>query len=147
VPTYSFVDTNCTIVGPGLQVVLGAGSGAAEGGITFEMAEDKDTQRVGADGTVMHSLHAGQMGVAIVRLQKTSPNNAQLMVGYNAQRTFSTNWGGNVITLTTIQGDNVTCRGVAFQREPNKGYDKEGADMEWRFNVGTLDSILGTYAP
>ncbi|MBU9403923.1 DUF3277 family protein, partial [Burkholderia multivorans] len=60
--TYSFQDVTATIVGPGGAFSLGYGSANAEEGITIAQAGDKNTMTVGADGEVMHSLHADKSG-------------------------------------------------------------------------------------
>ncbi|MDI8107039.1 PfkB family carbohydrate kinase, partial [Salmonella enterica subsp. enterica serovar Anatum] len=40
---------------------------------------------IGADGEVMHSLHADKSGTVTVNLLKTSPTNKKLSLAYNAQ--------------------------------------------------------------
>lgn len=47
---------------------------------------------VGADGEVMHSLHAGKSGTITVTLLKTSPVNKKLSLMYNAQSQSSATW-------------------------------------------------------
>ena len=85
--TYSFLDVTASIAGPGGNFSLGNGSGNSEEGITVTMTEDKNTMTIGADGSAMHSLHAGKSGTVSVRLLKTSPVNKQLMTLYNYQTT------------------------------------------------------------
>ncbi|MDE9496171.1 DUF3277 family protein, partial [Xenorhabdus bovienii] len=82
--TYSFIDVSASIVGVGGMVDLGNGAAVSEEGITVAMAEAKNTMTLGADGEVMHSLHAGKAGTITVTLLKTSPANAKLMLMYNA---------------------------------------------------------------
>ena len=60
--TYSFLDTQASIQGPGGAFSIGAGAGIAEEGITVEPNVDQDTMTIGADGTGMHSLIADQSG-------------------------------------------------------------------------------------
>lgn len=91
--TYSFLDTQASIVGPGGSFSIGSGDGIAEEGITIEPAGDKNTMQVGADGTGMHNLHADKSGTITVRLLKTSPKNAMLMAMYNLQQTSAALWG------------------------------------------------------
>lgn len=143
---YSFLDVQATIVGPGGSFNLGNGSGSAEEGITVEMAEDKNNMTIGADGTPMHSLHAGKGGTVTVRLLKTSPVNAQLQAMYDVQSTSSALWGQNVISINnTASGDNTGCRYVAFKKMPNNTYAKDGGTNEWVFDAGAIDQILGNY--
>jgi hypothetical protein len=143
---YSFLDVQATITGSGGSFNLGNGAGAAEEGIDIEMTEDKNNMTVGADGTPMHSLHAGKSGTVTVRLLKTSPVNAQLQAMYDLQSTSSALWGNNIITINnTASGDNVGCRSVAFKKSPKNAYAKDGGTNEWVFDAGSIDSILGTY--
>ncbi|MCD4564801.1 phage protein, partial [Klebsiella pneumoniae] len=61
--TYSFIDVSASLTGPTGSIDLGYGSANSEEGITVVMAEAKNTMTVGADGEVMHSLHAGKSGM------------------------------------------------------------------------------------
>lgn len=145
--TYSFIDTTATLIGPGGEIDLGYGASVADEGITVTMTGDKNTMTVGADGEVMHSLHADKSGTVTVRLLKTSPTNAKLQNLYNAQSLSSTLWGQNIINIgNTGSSDNTVCRSVAFSRKPDLNYAKEGGLVEWTFHVGKVDSLLGTFA-
>lgn len=95
-PTYSFMDVSASMTGPTGIIDLGYGAANAEEGITVAMAEAKNTMTVGADGEVMHSLHAGKAGAVTVTLLKTSPVNKKLSLAYNAQSQSSALWGNNV---------------------------------------------------
>ena len=141
---YSFVDVMATLTGPGGIVSLGNGAGTAEEGITIEQAEDKDTMTIGADGTPMHSLHAGKHGTVTIRLLKTSPANALLQLMYDAQSLSSALWGQNVLLVTHISsGDLASARSVAFRRSPTLTYAKDGGINEWGFNAGLIDRVMG----
>ena len=144
--TYSFLNVNATIVGPGGAFNIGQGAGIAEEGITIEANGDKGTMTIGADGTGMHSLHADKSGTLTVRLLKTSPQNAKLQAMYDLQTADSRLYGQNVVTITdTGSNDNHGARGVGFKKKPTVVYAKEGQMMEWTFNAIAIDSILGTY--
>jgi hypothetical protein len=147
-PAYSFLDTVASISGPnGFALQIGAGSGNDEGGITVEPAESKNTRKIGADGTPMKSLRAGTPGTITARFLKTSPTNAALMSAYNYQKSSSTNWGQNVITVrNTNLGDSHRGVAVAFQKAPTVTYDKDGPMLEWIFDVGNLSMKLGSGA-
>lgn len=144
--TYSFMNVSASIVGPGGSFSLGYGSGVAEEGITTEMNGEKDVLTIGADGTPMHTLKADKSGKATVRLLKVSSVNAQLQAMYDAQSQSASLWGQNVITITdSNSGDVISCRSVAFAKSPAKTYAEEAGMMEWEFNAGTIDAVLGTY--
>lgn len=150
--TWSFADVVSTITGPGGSVTLGNGSGAAAEGITFAHADEKDTMSTGADGTIMHSLHASMTGRITVRLLRTSPQNALLNQLYNFQRSNSGNWGQNTLTLgNVVIGDNIAATQVAFMKHPDVPFATEGGTLDWEFGgfiVPELgDGIPGLAAP
>jgi len=138
------MDVNASIVGPGGSFPLGYGSCNAEEGISVAMVESKNTMTVGADGCVMHSLHAGNAGTVTIRFLKTSQTNQMLAEMYDVQRVSSALWGQNTIVISDpARGDAITCTQVAFQRWPNVNYAKEGGTQEWVFDCGAVNGILG----
>ena len=143
---YSFLDVQASITGPGGSFSFGNGSGAAEEGIDITMTAERDVLTIGADGTPMHNLIVNKSGTVTVRLLKTSPQNAKLQALYDGQTLSSSLWGQNVITVTqTASGDVTSCRAVAFRKKPDLHYAKEGGIVEWEFNSGLIDSVLGIY--
>ena len=141
--TYSFLDVTASITGPGGSFNLGFGAGAAEEGITITRPDDKNTMLIGADGTPMHSLHAGKPGMVSVRLLKTSPVNGQLSQMYALQTSSSTLHGQNVITVrNNATGEVTTCQQAAFKKFPDISYAKDGNSNEWTFDIGIIDGIL-----
>jgi hypothetical protein len=146
-PTYSFQDIAATLVGPGGAVSLGNGAGTAEEGITIEMFEDKNNMVLGADGTVMHSLHAGKGANVSIRLLKTSPTNAIVEQLYNFQTASAATHGQSTMTISDLaRGDITTLRNVAFRRKANLTYAKDGGVNEWQFHAGYVDTVLGNLA-
>ncbi|UBN53044.1 DUF3277 family protein [Pantoea agglomerans] len=144
--TYSFMDVSASLAGPSGIIDLGYGSANSEEGITVTMTEAKNTMTTGADGEVMHSLHAGKSGTITVNLLKTSPQNKKLSLMYNAQSLSSSLWGNNVIVLRNKQsGDTVTARAVAFQRQPDWNNPKVAGTVAWVFDAGKIDEVLGEY--
>ncbi len=142
--TYSFLDVNAALVGPGAAFNLGAGSGAAEEGITIAPTEEINNMAVGADGQVMHSLRADKSGKVTIRLLKTSPTNALLSAALAFQRTSGANHGQNTLTIVNVAtGDTITCQQVAFARWPDIKYQKDGGINEWMFDAGVIDQGLG----
>ena len=122
--------------------------GNAEEGITIAPFEDKNTMTVGADGAVMHSLHAGRAATVTVRLQKTSPINAVLRNMFNAQQSSSALWGKNVITVTDVaRGDTITVTGCAFKTLPENSWAKDGNVLEWVFDGAVQSGVLGIGTP
>lgn len=142
---YSFTDVQATITGPGGSFPIGSGAAVAKEGISVEFTEDKDRMTIGADGSPMHSLIASRAGRIIVRLLKTSPVNSLLTQLYNFQIQSSVFHGQNIIVVTNpIIGDDYTCRQVAFAKFPTNTYAEEGGMLEWEFNAGIIDPILGS---
>ncbi|MCX5516234.1 DUF3277 domain-containing protein [Kaistia algarum] len=147
--TYSFLDVQAAITGPGGAFTIGGPNAAnAEEGITIARGEDKNTMTMGADGSGMHSLHAGRHGTLAIRLLKTSPVNQMLMALYNFQTFSSANHGRNVIVVRNpISGDTTTARGCAFKKVPDLSYAKDGNTHEWSFDAIAIDTILGNGTP
>lgn len=144
--SYSFKDVTASLVGPTGTANLGHGSGVAEEGISIDMAGDKNTMSIGADGRPMHSLHADKSGQVTVRLQKTSPVNAILQAMYDAQQASASLWGQNVIVVRqTTSGDITTATFCAFKKKPNLAYAKDGNMVEWVWDAGFIDTVLGQY--
>lgn len=145
--TYSFINVQASLIGPGGNINIGAGSGASEEGITISMVEDKGDYKVGADGQVMQTLRASNLGHITVRLLKTSPTNALLSAMYNAQKTNAGLWGQNVIRVSDVQrGDVSLGTQMAFVKLPDIVYSKDGNMNEWNF-VGNVEENLGTGTP
>ncbi len=141
---YSFLNVNASIAGPGGALNLAAGASAAEEGITIEAVEDKNVMTIGADGKGQHSLIASDAVTLTVRLLKTSPLNAALMLMYNLQSASSALWGQNVFTVTDSgRGDYTVVQSAAFKKKPTITYAKEGGMMEWVFDGIQANTILG----
>ncbi len=146
--TYSFLDVQASIIGPGGAFSVGSDAGAAEEGITTAFVGEKNTMTKGAGAAGMHSLHASNAGKITFRFLKTSPVNAQLSALYNFQKSSSANWGQNVIMVSnTVRGDIVTGRQCAFAKHPDLTYATEGGMVEWEFDVVHLEELIGTGVP
>ncbi|EBC0682316.1 DUF3277 family protein [Salmonella enterica] len=144
--TYSFMDVTASLSGPTGVIDLGQGSANSEEGITQTMGGNKNTMTIGADGEVMHSLHADKSGTITVTLLKTSPVNKKLSLAYNAQSQLSATWGNNVIVIrNTASGDISTARSCAFQKQPDFNNAKEGGTVAWVFDCGKIDQLLGEF--
>lgn len=144
--TYSFLDVTASLTGPTGVIDLGQGSANSEEGITQTMGGNKNTMTIGADGEVMHSMHADKSGTITVTLLKTSPVNKKLSLAYNAQSQSSATWGNNVIVIrNTASGDISTARSCAFQKQPDFNNAKEGGTVAWVFDCGKIDQLLGEF--
>lgn len=142
--TYSFLDVNAAIAGPGGAIQLGAGSGNAEEAIDIETAAEMGALTVGADGTPVHSLYADRSGKVIIRLLKTSPMNALLNAMKEFQRVSASTYGANTLTIVNkVSGDVVSCEQVGFARDPANRYGKVAQVIEWEFNAGKITQGLG----
>ncbi len=141
---YSFLNVNCSMIGPGGILNLAAGAAAAEEGLTIEPVEDKNVMTIGADGRGQHSLVANDACTLTVRLLKTSPINNALMNMYDLQSASSALWGQNVFTITdTARGDYTVAQSAAFKKKPTITYAKEAGMMEWTFDAIKANSVLG----
>lgn len=141
---YSFLNIVATLAGPGGIINLAAGAAVAEEGITIEASVDKNVMTIGADGKGQHSLVADDSANITVRLLKTSPINAALMVMYDLQSASSSLWGQNVLTIAdTGRLDASVIQSVAFKKKPTLTYAKEAGMNEWTFEGISATSILG----
>lgn len=144
--TYTFQDVAATLTSPTGTVDLGFGAGVADEGISIEMAGDKNTMMIGADGEGMHSLHADKSGTVTVKLLKVSPTNAKLQAMYDAQSARGELWGQNFIAIRNVKsGDLTSCRSGAFKKKPALMYAKDGNVVEWTWDFLKIDSVLGVY--
>lgn len=147
---YSFMDVYAYLTGPGTETMMigGPDAASAEEGITITLGEETNTQTVGADGSVMNSLHASRAGTATFRLLKTSPVNKGMLDVYNYQRLQSRQWGRNTITIEDVsRNDRYELIGCAFVRFPTNAYAKVGNTLEWEFHVSLTYPTLGPGAP
>lgn len=141
---YSFLNVVATIAGPGGIFNLASGAAVAEEGITIEPAEDKNVMTVGADGQGQHSLIASDACTVTVKLLKTSPINAALMLMYDLQSASSSLWGQNVITVVDSgRNDLTTIQAAAFKKKPVLTYAKEAGMNEWVFDAIKANTVLG----
>ncbi len=141
---YSFLNVSCTMAGPGGVFNLASGAAAAEEGITIEASEDKNAMQIGADGKGQHSLIASNAAVLTVRLLKTSPLNAALMLMYELQSVSSALWGQNVFTIVDSgRNDYTVAQSCAFKKKPTINYAKEAGFMEWQFDSLSVNTVLG----
>lgn len=146
--SYSFLDVQAAIDGPGGSFQLGSGSGNAEEGITIEPGGDKNVMTVGADGSVMHSLRADSSGTVTVTLLRNSATNQKLQNLYNYQTTSSRYHGRNTIVIrNAVTGDVISCTEVAFAKAISNPYAEEGGTLAWTFHAGKIDTIIGTGMP
>ncbi len=143
--SYSFQNVVAAIAGPGLALSLGAGAGNSEEGIDIDASEDKNVMTIGADGQVMHTLIVSDGGLVTMRFLKTSPINGFLQIAYNLQKSSSSLWGQNLITVADKSRNELnTAEACAFKKKPKVVYGKTGEMLEWTFDVGTVNSLLGT---
>lgn len=145
--TYSFLDVQASVVGPGLNAQIGSTSGAAKDGLSTEFDEDKVKITTGSDGSIMTSLIASMTGRVVIRLLKTSPINNVLNTAFNFQRVSSANTGQiNLRIVDKARGDVVTGRQMSFLRHPSNVWSEEGNVIEWTF-VGIVNEVLGAGTP
>jgi hypothetical protein len=146
--TYSFLDTNATIRGPGGSINLAAGAAAADEGVTVAAVGDRNVMQTGAGGEGQHSLIASTAALVTVVLLKTSPVNAQLMQMYNYQTSSSVLHGKNVLVVSDFaRGDLVTLSKVAFKKVPDLVNAKEAGTNTWTFDAIRTNYVLGTGTP
>ena len=143
--SYSFLDVQASIYGPGGNVSLaGDEAGVEQGGTPVTPAGERSKMTVGADGSVMHSLLGDKSGTVSVKLLKTSSVNAALQIMYNLQTTTGAQHGMNTIVIRDVaRGDVITCQNCAFAKQPAITYGTDAGAVEWTFNAGSISFLLG----
>ncbi len=143
---YSFGDVTAAIQGPSGSVSLSE-KGIANEGLSVEPAERVSTT-YGADGSWMHSLHKAKGGKIRIRCMKNGKINGLLSKMYAGDQASSANTGQNIISVRNpVVGDSWTAIGCAFTGLPTTVYNTEGPALEWVFNVGMVDGVLGSGTP
>jgi hypothetical protein len=141
--SYTFLDVNASIQGPGGNFSLSS-AGLSDEGLTLSQASDKNTMMVGAAGDGMHSLRASTAARVTVSLLKTGTGNAQMNALYRHQSVSSAYWGQNTITITNaVTGDSIVLTGCAFVKQTDLGYKAEGGLNVWAFDCIASEQILG----
>lgn len=144
--TYSFQDFNVTLAGPTGVISLGYGAGVAEGGVTVARSANLNSMKIGIDGRPMHSMLKNESGTITIELQRVSPKNAALSAMANLQNSTSALHGKNVLTVTNSRSKEVSvATSVAFQKMPDLGADAEGKTVQWVFDAGKINTLMGTY--
>lgn len=142
--TYSFLDVNATLIGPGGAISLGNGSASAEEGITVAPHGDISGMQVGADGNGVHSLYADKSGMVTVRFLKNSPTNKLLSLMYAFQTAQGSTHGQNTIAINDkSRGDVIVASQVAFKKAPDITYAKDADVIAWEFNAIKIERTLG----
>lgn len=143
--TYSLLDVNAALVGPGGAIDLGASAGVAEEAITIETAAEMGGMQIGAGGDGVHSLYNDRSGKVTIRLLKTSPTNEKLNAMKELQRVSASVYGINTLTIANkVSGDIITCEQVGFARDPANAYGKVAQAIEWEFNAIKITQGLGS---
>lgn len=141
---YGFQGISANLVGPGGNVDLAFGSGAAEDGLTFEPYSDQSTVEVGADGFVAHSLSASTAHTITARFSKVGPASKILQIMANLQQVNPSLNGTNVLTLRDIyNGDTILCEFVAFTKWSPLNYAMQAGKNEWTFVAARVQRLLG----
>ena len=114
--SYSFLDVQASIYGPGGNVSLaGDEAGVEQGGITVTPAGERSKMTVAA-----------------------------LQIMYNLQTTTGAQHGMNTIVIRDVaRGDVITCQNCAFAKQPAITYGTDAGAVEWTFNAGSISFLLG----
>ena len=140
---YGFQGISANLVGPGGNVDLAFGSGAAEDGLTFEPLADQSTVEVGADGFVAHSLSASTAHTITARYSKVGPASSILQIMANIQQVNPSLNGTNVLTLRNVYGsDFILCEFVAFTKWTPLNYAMQAGKNEWTFVAARVQRLL-----
>jgi hypothetical protein len=134
--TYSFKDLTGSFTHPLVGDFPFAGQ-IGMGQATVDMATDRTTHDLAADGTVMPSYIAGDNGSISIEVQQTSDLNSFFLQWLNACKTEAdagnpTNWAAGALTLrNTVDGSGHDCNGISPQKFPARTYAAGGGKFTW----------------
>ena len=144
--TYSFTAIS-------LALSFGAGIGdyaftgkEGKGTISVEMATEKTTQDLAADGGVMQSYIAGDNGTGSIEMQQTSDLHAFLLNAYNTLKTAAdagdpSEWAsGSMSVRSLVDGAWHTLNGVSFGKVPPATYAAQGSKKTWPLMAADVQS-------
>lgn len=144
--TYSFKDLTGAFIHPLVgQYILGGGN-VGLGQISIEMAQDRTTQDVAADGSVMVSYVPGDNGTISIEVQQTSDLHTFLLGWFNASKTAAdngdvSNWAAGAISIRNIvDGSHHTATGVSPGKIPAKVYQAVGQKITWTLPAAKIIS-------
>lgn len=141
--TYSFLDVQATISGPGGMADIKS-SGVSEEGITITQVSPKDVMTIGAAGNGMHTLVGTDAARVEVSMLKTAPGNSVFNTLYNFGKQSSANWGQLQFTVQNpVTGDSITLLGGAFEKQADVRYAGQQTLMVWPMLFISRDDILG----
>lgn len=141
--TYSFLDVQATLIGPGGSFDLKS-AGLADEGIRITAANPKNVRTMGASGNGMHTLVASDAADAEMSFLKTAPANGVLSYLFNFQKQSSSYWGQNQLTIQNpATGDSITLLGGAFSKTADNAYQTQGNILVWKFEFLSRSDILG----
>jgi hypothetical protein len=141
--TYSFLDSVIVIAHPLLDTAAIVLTGDGVGKATVAMSENKTAIDIAADGAPMVSKIAGEIGTVTIDVQQTSASHKKLLNLYNKLKIADTlSWAQASITMrNVVDGTSHIATGVAFQKVPDKGYEKEGKQVSWVFMCADIQNL------
>lgn len=140
--TYSFLDSVIILTHPTLQpepIVL---TGEGVGSVSVSMTEERTAMETAADGSVMVSKIAGNLGSVSVNVQQTSNAHKALLTFFGKIiGADALSWAQAVMIVRNItDGTSHICTGVAPTKIPDKAYGKTGAHIDWKFMAADIQS-------
>lgn len=138
--TYSFLDLAGAIAHPSLGSYVFTGEGVGE--INVEMAGDKTSHDVAADGSVMVSKIAGNNGNITIQIQQTSPVHKWMLAAYNYLLNATTKeWAQMACTLrNTTDGTSHIIKGMSFHKKAGLPYQAQGQKVSWVLMAADIQS-------
>ena len=135
--TYSFKDLTGAFVHPLVGSYILAGGNIGLGQVTIAMTQDRTSQDVAADGSVMVSYLPGDNGTISFEVQQTSDLHNFLLNWWNACKTAADlgdvlNWAAGAVSLRNLlDGSLHTATGISPGKRPDKVYAAQGGKITW----------------
>lgn len=138
--TYSFQDCILNLAFPAASMVI---TGKGVGEVSVSMSQERSAIEAAADGNVMISKIAGNHGVLTLALQQTSDAHKFLLQQYNALVNRPPSIWAQAAGIMRCLSDNTThtFSGMCFQKLGDKGYQKQGQNVQWVLLCGDIQSV------
>lgn len=140
--TYSFADVDVTVSHPNVGNYTLNGEGI--GSIGVNMANDRTSHDVAADGTVMVSKIKTRNGSIPLSVQQTSSIHRWLLKWANyLEASPASEYAKTVLIVRSKStGETTTCHGVTPQKISDKVYQAQGQNVSWNLMAADIQNDL-----
>ena len=146
--TYSFAQVTAILqYGPDEQndIIKLTEGGVGEGGISIESSMDINNMKVGADGSVQHSLRLATPALLKVEVLRNNTLNLALATQFSITTSGQSTHGLMKLSIVdSVSKEETHCAGIAFKKLPSNFYKMDAEPIVWEFDVGNVTYVAGS---